>query len=113
MRTDDDFVWSADKGVVTVNGHIVLTMPLRPGVLLGRTHTATCTLCRDKQIAAGHAKGSNLGQVGFFKSESHRDLAVKAHVARHKSHGEEVHIVNLPERLPAVTEQESHARQEL
>lgn len=106
MAEDEDLVWSSTNGIVTLDGHIVMSMPLREGAVPGRTHTATCTLCRDKQIAAGRKPGNHLGLVGFFKSSDHRTLAVKTHVARHKKHGEKVHIVNLPARIPPATQEE-------
>jgi hypothetical protein len=104
MKADNDFVWSVADGVMTLNGHIVLTMPLRPGLVEGRTHTASCTLCRGQQLAAHGRKTAGIaGTLGWFKSRELRDTFVKQHVAVHKKRGEEVHIVNLPEVVPALT----------
>lgn len=105
--SSDDFVWSAEGGVVTLNGHIVLTMPLRENAVPGRTHTASCTLCRYQQTLTGRRGNPDAGTLGFFRSEAHKNTFVKQHVEAHRKKGEEVHIVNLPARKPAVQPEES------
>lgn len=105
--SSDDFVWSVEAGCLTLNGHIVLTMPLRENAVPGRTHTASCTLCRYQQTLTGRRSNPDAGTLGFFRSAELRDSFVKQHVEAHRQKGEEVHIVNLPARKPAVQPEES------
>lgn len=106
MSTEqEDFVWSVTEGVVTLNGHIVLIMPLREGAVPGREYSASCTLCRFQQTAAGMQRGG--GDIGFFRNRDHADMMTNIHVQNHKKKGEVVHIVNLPAREPASTQKEN------
>jgi hypothetical protein len=82
-----------------VNAYVILTMPLREGALPGRTHTASCTLCRDRLVAAGERDLRTAGALGFFRSQEHRDLFVQVHADKHEADGDMVHIINLPDRL--------------
>jgi hypothetical protein len=91
---------------IHISGHIVLTMPLRKGVLPGRSHTASCTLCRDRLVKAGQRPDSTAGALGFFQNENHRDMVVNGHVENHAAVGDMVHVVNLPPRLTPTIEEE-------
>lgn len=88
---------------VVINGYVILTMPLRVGAMAGRTHTASCTLCRDRLIAQGHQGGSALGALGFFRNEHHRDSIVGNHLKLHENQGDLMYVVHLPPRVRLMT----------
>lgn len=84
---------------VTLQGHIVLAMPLTAGAMPGRTHTATCTLCRDRRMAQGEGGGPTVGALGFFVNEGHMIKIVNNHIKAHQEQGSLVHVVYLPRRI--------------
>ncbi len=88
---------------VILQGHIILAMPLTPGAMAGRSHTASCTLCRDRRMAQGEGGGPTVGALGFFVNEGHMIKVVNNHVKAHQSQGDLVHIVYLPRRIRLMT----------
>jgi hypothetical protein len=84
---------------VTLSGHIILSMPLTPGAMSGRSYTASCTLCRDRRLAMGEPSGPTVGALGFFRDESHRDRIINNHLKAHDGQGDLVHVVHLPRRV--------------
>jgi hypothetical protein len=82
---------------VEINDHVVLVMKLRADSVPGRTHTASCTLCRQNQLAQGAASSPALGALGFFANDKLAEVSVRRHIKAHEDGGVMVHIVNIPE----------------